>query len=71
MATVTRQSLADAGHKNPDLTFVAIAKAGGFGDVDPSHGGGLDVDGLVDPQAKAAIAELLKVTPAAPKEPAK
>lgn len=59
MKTVTVEALEAKGYPNPVETFKAVAKAGGFGDVDPSHEGGLDVAGVEDKAAKAAIEKIL------------
>ena len=59
MKTVTVEALEEAGYKDCEALFTKIALAGGFGAVSPSHGGGLDVGGIVDADAKKAVAELL------------
>ena len=63
---VTVESLKKAGHVDAEKTFKEIAVAGGFGDIDPSHPGGLDVDNIGDPKAKASVAALLSSPASAP-----
>lgn len=53
------ETLTKAGYKDPKAVFTAVALAGGFGAVDPSHGGGLDIDGLTDADAKKAVDAVL------------
>ena len=60
MKTVTVEALEQAGYKDCEVLFTKVALAGGFGDVKPSHGGGLDIEGIADAEAKKAVAELLK-----------
>ena len=60
MRTVSVEALEAKGYSDPVGTFKAIALAGGFGAVDPSHQGGLDVGGIEDAKAKAAIEKILK-----------
>jgi hypothetical protein len=55
---VSRESLTKAGHKDPDAVFAAVAEAGGFGNVDPNHGGGLDISGLSGKE-KADVEKIL------------
>ncbi len=57
--SVTVESLKKAGHENPEAAFVEIARAGGFGDIEPNHNGSLDVEGIGDPKAKAKALALL------------
>lgn len=60
MKTVTVEALEQNGYEKPEELFTKIALAGGFGDVKPSHGGGLDIDGIADKDAKAAVVKLLE-----------
>lgn len=57
MKVVTPESLAQAGY--PAELFNAIALAGGFGDIKPSPDRALDIAGIVDEDAKKAVAALL------------
>lgn len=58
MKNVNVEALAKAGHKDPEAVFVAVRDAGGFGDIDPSHGGGLDISGL-EGKAKTDVEKIL------------
>lgn len=57
--SITAAALKEMGFKDPDATFTQIALAGGFGSIAPNHAGGLDVDGITDPAAKRAVADIL------------
>lgn len=57
------ESLTKEGYANPEAVFEAVAIAGGFGAVKASHGGGLDVNGIADADAKKAVAKVLADSP--------
>ena len=59
--------LKELGVANPEKVFAQICEIGGFGKIDPSHAGGIDLTGL-NPQQKAAVDALLRP---AKQEPAK
>lgn len=59
MDTVTLEALTKAKYADPAGTFTKVALAGGFGNIHPSHGGGLAVGSIVDPEAKKAVAAIL------------
>lgn len=63
---VTLQSLEAAGHADAEAVFKAVCAAGGFGDVDPTHGGGLDISGLTG-KVKADV-EAIIASPAKDKK---
>lgn len=60
MKVVTLEALEQKKYIDPAATFKAIALAGGFGDVSPLHTGGLDIEGIEDKDAKAAIEKILR-----------
>lgn len=59
MKIVSVEALEAKGYTNPEATFKAVAQAGGFGNVSPLHEGGLDVAGIEDKAAKAAVEKIL------------
>ena len=56
---MTLSDLEKMGFENPEATFREIAVAGGFGAIEPNHAGGLDIDGITDKLAKAAVDKIL------------
>ncbi len=56
---MTLDDIKKMGFEDPESTFSEIALVGGFGKILPSTPGGLDIESIVDPAAKAAVNKIL------------